>query len=708
MTDPGRGRIIDLEARMKKGFLRAPNRLPALAVTAFPLAALAFAAAKTVAALPVPTTVSDFRQLGTSMGPGLQPIQPSGNCKVCHGGYDVDQEPYARWQSSLMAQSVRDPIFRAAFAIANQDMGDSGYLCLRCHAPGAWLAGRNKPDGSELDPAQGDFDGVTCHVCHRMVDPFYEPGVSPPRDQAILAALLRIPTSVGGGMMIIDPDDVRRGPFDLGPNFFLHDWAPSPFHKESLLCATCHDVSNPELSRQPDGSYEVNAYRSQHPTHQKEDEFPIERTYGEWSQSAYAQAPIETNGRFGGSRSAVSSCQDCHMPKTTGTACQPVLGGAVRDDLPLHEFHGANSWVLDAVRSLYPDSETGLSAQSVADAHARNAALLGKAVDVELAKHGSDLVVRVVNQSGHKLPTGYGEGRRMWIHVRFFSRFGDLVQEHGAYDAATATLTQDTRVYEVQQGLDAVMAALTGLSAGPTFHFMLNNTIVADGRIPPRGFSNAAFEAVQASPVGASFAEQQYWDDASFAIPSGAVTADVEVFHQTTTKEYIEFLRDANTSDASGATAYAQWVANGRSAPVRMAAASIDLRIENCRAPIPLGVSKRLVAGTWPSLASSGTPSATSGGFAIEVHGAKPNVLCVLYASVATDTRPFAGALLYLASPFARIATVHVDANGAATIPIAVTPVMAGTELDYQAVFRDLASVQDLGVTNALHVEFCQ
>ncbi len=689
---------------MKPGSLRASW----IAAAALLVATLALATVKSVASLPIPSTVSDFRQLGTSLAPGIQPIQPSQNCRVCHGGYDIDQEPYHRWSASMMAQSVRDPIFTAAFAIANQDMGDSGYLCLRCHAPGAWLAGRNNPDGGELDASQGDYDGITCHVCHRMVDPFYEPGVSPARDQAILASLLRIPTSVGGGMMIIDPDDVRRGPFDLGPNFFLHDWVQSPFHRESLLCATCHDVSNPQLSKQLDGSYALNAYRTQHPTHVKEDEFPIERTYGEWANSAYADAPIETNGRFGGNRTVASSCQDCHMPKTTGTACQPVLGGAVRDDLPLHDFHGSNSWVLSAVRNLFPDSETGLSAQSVADAHARNADFLQRGVALELSTAGSDLAVRVVNHTGHKLPTGYGEGRRMWIHVRFLSRFGNLVSERGAYDAGTATLSLDTRVYEIQQGLDAPMAAITGLPAGPSFHFMLNNTVVLDDRIPPRGFSNAAFDAAQSPVVGASYAEQHYWDDATFPIPPGAATAEVEVYHQTTTKEYIEFLRDTNTTDNSGAVAYAQWVANGMSEPVRMADASIDLSDAHCRTPLPLGASKRLVAGTYPTLSSSGTPTVTANDFAVEIRDAKPNVLTVLYSSAGTDTRPFAGAKVYLETPMARVATFHLDASGGATIPIAVTPAMVGTELQFQAIFRDLGSASNLGVTNALHVEFCQ
>ena len=672
------------------------------------LSSVAFAAALTLTGLPVPTNVTDFRQWGTSANPGLHPIQTSAVCKTCHGGYDVDQEPYTRWAASMMAQSTRDPVFRAAFAIANQDLGDSGYLCLRCHAPGAWLAGRAQPDGGDLDQSLGDYDGVTCQVCHRLVDPFYVPGVNPQPDRRILDLIGPIPFSVGGGQMVVDPYDVHRGPYDLGAGFVHHEWLRSPFHRESLLCATCHEVSNPAFSRQLDGSYALNAYHAKHPTQNKLDQFPIERTYGEWSKSVYAQAPIETNGRFGGNASAVSTCQDCHMPRTTGTACGPGMGGTVRSDLALHDFHGSNSWVLGAVRNLYPDAETGLSAQSVADAGARNASMLARSVDVDLYATGADLGVRLVNHCGHKLPTGYVEGRRLWIHVRFLDAQDGLVAERGAYDALTATLTTaDTKVYGAHLGLDAGMAAVTGLPAGESFHFALNNKVFEDNRIPPRGFSNAAFESVQAKPVGAIYAEQQYWDDTLYAIPAGAVRAEVEVFHQTTIREYIEFLRDTNTTDNAGQVAYDQWVANGRSAPVLLETASIDLTAVACPDPLPLGVSKALAAGGYPRLEWSGTPTATANDFALEVRGAKPNAPVVFFRSAATATTPYLGATLYLAQPVVRLGAATLDANGDATFPVPVTLPMAGTAMHYQAVFRDGQATAGLGLTNALRVDFC-
>jgi len=51
----------------------------------------------------------------------------------------------------------------------------------------------------------------------------------------------------------------------------------------------------------------------------------------------------------------------------------------------------------------------------------------------------------------------------------------------------------------------------------------------------------------------------------------------VTLYHQTTTKEYIEFLRDANVTDDKGQIAYDQWEIGGMSAPMVMDSAMIDL-----------------------------------------------------------------------------------------------------------------------------------
>jgi hypothetical protein len=483
----------------------------------------------------------------------------------------------------MMGQAARDPIWKAALTIANQDADNVGSACIRCHAPQGWLAGHSTPpDGSAL--AGSDFQGVACSVCHRMVDPQYTPGLSPAPDAAILAAISPPAlTDPHNGSYVIDPEDRRRGPFNLDADWAsqggwpgFHQFLQSPFHKSSRMCATCHDVSSPHFTRQPDGAYALNANNTPGPS--KPLQFPEQRTYSEWASSMFAQGPIDLQGRFGGTRGTVSTCQDCHMPGIQGQGC--ALDPPVRSKLPQHNFNGANSWVLRAVRGLYFDSETGLSEQAVEDSIARNVQMLRAASDLQISRVSGNLNVRIINFTGHKLPTGYPEGRRMWINVRFRNAVGAIIQERGRYNTSTDTLdAASTKVYEAEHGIDAAVAAATGQPQGPSFHLVLNNMIVKDNRIPPMGFTRAAFDAVGAGPVPATlYADGQYWDDTAFEIPPGAVTVDVNIYHQTTSREYVEFLRDENATNSTGSDAYDAWdLFGGRSAPVLMDSATMPL-----------------------------------------------------------------------------------------------------------------------------------
>ncbi len=530
--------------------------------------------------LPIGTTLQDFFLPGTQPDPSgseLLPIFSSFDCILCHGDFDqaepplpLDAEPFRTWTGSMMAQATRDPVFWAALTVANQDAGSGGDTCLRCHTPAGWLGGRSVPtSGLGLIHNTADFQGVNCHFCHRAVNPTFVPGESPAVDEAILDDLEvqgLLPGQPGNAQYVVDPADRRRGPFELIPSFPFHAWLESPFHQDAALCATCHDVSNPMLTRQPDGTYDLNALDTPHPTMDRFDMFPIERTYSEWLNSQFAAGGVSMNGRFGGNHptGVMETCQDCHMPDQVSPGCR-VPGFEDRPDMPAHFLNGGNTWVLAAVRTLYTDGDqglndpvfldenTGLDQQIVDEARARTIDFLQAASDLELSVEGGDLKVRIVNYAGHKLPTGYHEGRRMWINVRFIDSDGELVLENGAYDFDTAVLSAgDTKVYQQAAGLDTTQAKLTGLPPGESFHFLLNNVVLLDNRIPPIGFTNAAFEAVQAEPVGYSYPDGQHWDDTFFAIPAGAAEAVVTVYYQSTSKEYIEFLRDTNMTDNRG------------------------------------------------------------------------------------------------------------------------------------------------------------
>ncbi len=564
-------------------------------------ALLAITPAAREAAGQVGSTLDDYFLPGTQpeTDPGsFDPILPVNQCGFCHSDYDLEAEPFRPWAASMMGQSARDPMFFACLAVANQDATDAGLFCIRCHVPNAFLGGRAVPtDGSAFEPT--DREGVNCNFCHRVVNPnFPVPGDGPVEDHAILKALEAeglVPAQGSNSRYVVDPVDSRRGPFDDVPNnvHFNAEILVSPFHQNAEFCWTCHDVSNPLLAPQPDGSWQLDPLATPHATGDQADMFPLHRTYSEWKNSYYFTLQgVQHFGRFGGNHinnpefiadgtaGVMHTCQDCHMPDAFGQGCGFGPPFFARQDDPQHSFIGPNTWGLQSVRTVdadgdgapdYPDSETYLSDESVAAAIARNTELLELASDLQLVQVSGDLRVRVINMGGHKLPTGFPDGRRIWINVRFLDGEGEVLQEHGAYDVGTATLTAgDTRVYEVILGIDAQQAKATGRPEGPTFHFMLANEVLKDNRIPPTGFSNSVALINGSAPVGASYADGQHWDDTLFPVAPCAVEAVVTVYYQLVSREYIEFLRDTNVTNNAGQVAYDQWAGLGMSQPVVM------------------------------------------------------------------------------------------------------------------------------------------
>ncbi|CAN5755536.1 cytochrome c family protein [soil metagenome] len=614
------------------------------------------------------TQLNDFYFYGTqpypdaANNPNFDPFLEPDTCAACHQDYSEQQPadysvPYNRWTYSMMAQAWRDPIFQAQFDISELDAPFSGDGCIRCHAPAAFVQGQGNIPGVTTVPERGfRFDqstrsGVECSYCHRRVDEF-PAAENPSPDAAVYAqlganALPNFPAvglqpggPVAANGYIVDNRNNRRGPFD--PSACFHNATyESPYHTEALMCASCHDISNTLYTKQGDGSYALNPDNTRHPTGNKYEMYPMDRLYSEWSKSAYAATGVmltAANPNIGATPAVVgrysydgvtrtpptienpagnivvfngnttyTTCQSCHMPETSGVGCDPNLAPPVRPNVPIHNFTGANSWTIRAVADVWGLSETRMDDPDKVDQSARrNQARMTQASDTTLSLLPGGLNVRITNNCGHKLPGGFAEGRKIWINVRFKNALGAVIAECGAYDAASATLTtSDTKVYELVHGVDAAVSTVTGLPVGKTFHIDINNKVYKDNRIPPRGFNNAAFTAIQSGVIGYTYADGQYWDDTLFALPAGAVTAEVRVYHQTTDRDYAEFLRDHSTTvqplnDQNsmpqpgpdtwtappgtppapltvGQIAYAQWVKWGKSAPVEMDLATIAL-----------------------------------------------------------------------------------------------------------------------------------
>jgi hypothetical protein len=192
--------------------------------------------------------------------------------------------------------------------------------------------------------------------------------------------------------------------------------------------------------------------------------------------------------------------------------------------------------------------------------------------------------VRVTNLTGHKLPTGYPEGRRMWVNLVGRNANGDTIFQSGAYNFLTADLTLDpqVKVYEIKPGLTPARAGQLGLLAGPSFHFILNDTIYFDNRIPPVGFNNTAFASHNAQPVAYSYPNGQFWDNTTYRLPSAVTNVTATLYYQTASKEYITFLRDENVGNVEdwkhwGDSLYSAWSRRGKSRPVSMATITVQV-----------------------------------------------------------------------------------------------------------------------------------
>ena len=520
----------------------------------------------------VPTTLRDFDQ------PGSQPFEsgvlnPPSACAVCHADYGDPNEPYANWEGSMMAQASIDPIFIANMAIANQDAPDSGDLCLRCHLPRGWLQGRSVPtDGSSM--LASDESGVSCDFCHRMMDPIYEPGVSPVEDFDLLAALSFPTFEFGNGMFSIDATGTRRGPFVDATNG--HAILVSPFHREAALCGTCHDVSNPAFEKDGNGGYAPNALDTIATDFSPNTLLPVERTYSEWLHSTYNTEGGVFAPQFGGNQTFVSTCQDCHMRDVTGYGAHSDYNPPLRTDLPLHDMTGGSTWMPTVLMQTHPGQ---VNVAALNDGIDRARYMLQNAAVLEASQEGEELKVRVTNDTGHKLPTGYPEGRRIWINVKFYNSSMELIAESAAYDPNSGILghDEDAKIYHVEPAIDSTVSGITGIPEGPSFHFVLNSTVALDNRIPPRGFVNSVFDNFGGSPVGYTYDDGQYWDDTFYDVPLGATSAEVTLYYQSTSKEFVEFLRDENTTTTHGQTMYDLWDANGKCPPEQMEQLQINL-----------------------------------------------------------------------------------------------------------------------------------
>lgn len=534
----------------------------------------------------------DFTPHGTQ--PGLNfDLEPPADCSGCHkGGSLADDEinmPHATWQGSMKANATRDPLFWAALDVANNDIPGVGDFCLKCHTPQGWFngnvvksaeVGQPSVDGAngcelggshtENDSATNDFAGVTCQFCHR-IDKHGPNGEAQILENA--SVWLDDESCDNGGF-----GPCRKGPYKY-PDFNTppHPWKYSGFIQSAEFCGSCHNVSSPTIEQ--NGVFSV-AKRFWHEGVQTQLAMPVERTYSEWQHSYFAdlifrdpfnelptdRLPVLAEGE---------NCQTCHMPQSTSDEARACIfdgldqdgNGRRKGDLATHQFAGGNTWIPQVIKAIYGDaleandSSPGRKAAldlttSYAFDMLQNKSALIEASVTSQSTEQLDLAVKVTNLTGHKLPTGYPEGRRIWINVEVRDGSDQLFWESGSYDVNTGELTKDDqlKVYESIPGIwneTTNDCEITDDNDNKMFHFVRNNCIGKDNRIPPLGFRGA--ENIEMKSVGITYpvdpenpSQVVNYDVTDYQVPIAGETGPFEVTttlkFQIASKDYIEFL----------------------------------------------------------------------------------------------------------------------------------------------------------------------
>ena len=409
----------------------------------------------------------------------------------------------------------------------------------------------------------------------------------------------------GSGQFFISPDAAKRASFADAEA--RHQIFYSRFHKSKFMCATCHDVSNPILANLgADATQalptELNSAYSYLHVERTFSEFMLS-AYGQQGGAA-TNAEFQAQGAPDITQAA--KCQDCHMRDVVGPGAD-MKNAVVRPSQsvehpqsgqPLHDLTGGNAWVSWVLASAIPGSPNyddfndqqlnqGAAALTLdltqgegidpaamlagVDRAKQQLLLAATLKNVTYDPASGALSFQVQNNTAHKLISGFPEGRRIFVNIKAYAG-GSLIYEANPYDAGAGTLKGLT--YPYQADPNGVLNLPEGLSGSEeyvdelvfemkptssltgedkTFHFALATGRYKDNRIPPKGFDIAGAAARLSVPVKSGVEDPNLYtaveyaggyDDISMMIPAGAETVEVNLYYQTTSREYIEFLRD--------------------------------------------------------------------------------------------------------------------------------------------------------------------
>lgn len=326
---------------------------------------------------------------------------------------------YEQWSSSVMARSWDDPIYLALLKRASEATDNS---------LNNYCTGCHSPIGLTT----GQINSQTVRFPEETAT---LPGVDCESCHNISSR-----TGIDNGAYVLTPNAQGR-PTKFGPREDAvspyHATVYSPLHQRSDFCGTCHNVTHPITG------------------------VPIERTYDEWQESPYNAASTE--------------CQDCHMLPFKGKA---AIMGPDRDAVASHWFSGGNVSLLEH----FGEKEAAERARAML----RSAGVIDIISSPEAVRPGQSVSVQVKvtnSGTGHKLPTGFPEGREVWVDFVVTDNRGLEIYRLGKVeDGHTESGTKNFKVHLGDKDGNEV-----------ALDVWLVDKILYDNRILPKGYEIVDF-----------------------------------------------------------------------------------------------------------------------------------------------------------------------------------------------------------------------
>ena len=346
---------------------------------------------------------------------------PAARCSGCH------QDTHAGWSLSLHRNAAREPFYRESADILLRTRGiEFTRHCESCHTPVALFSGAlTRYSGKTEAPfTRFDDEGVTCSVCHSIVDARVDgTGSFTVRRPALLAKQDGTPVfgDFTDAQILADVPGHKRA-------------VMRPLLRTPEFCATCHKVAAP-----PD----LNGYKN----------IKGFSAYDEWQQSGASLESVLPFYR----RDARADCRACHMPKIDSHNDRAAKNGLISS----HRWPGANTAAplfygqtdqVDLIEKFLGSNVLSvdifaLQRQTTGDVIAP----LNTAAENRIAlQPGEEVVAEVVasnRNAAHSFPPEVRDLYEAWIELEAIDESGKTIF-HSGYLKPDGMLDESAHVYK--------------------------------------------------------------------------------------------------------------------------------------------------------------------------------------------------------------------------------------------------------------------